>query len=144
MTICIVCSLSVEEECRKTTEILNLLGFDVVTPFGIQESQSLYLIQKQYLNIIESCDIVLVLPKYFVHNNSEQRHRVTEDYSIMDFVVGESVSYEIAYARKIGKPIIFGMLPFVEEKEEKKDVSGDDEVLCERSIFREGMEEESV
>ena len=69
--------------------------------------------QKQYLDLIESSDIVLVIPKYLNHGNGDAQ----EDYSEFDFEVGESVSYEIAYARKIGKPVIFGMLPFVEERE---------------------------
>lgn len=140
MKICIICSLSKEEACRKTTEILNLMGFDVVTPFGLQSSSSLYLIQKQYLDLIESCDIVLVIPKYLNHGIGE----VQEDYSEFRFEVGESVSYEIAYARKIGKPIIFGMLPFVEEKEVNYNVGGDYEVLCQGSLSWQSVEAKGV
>ena len=133
MKICIICSLSKEEECQKTTEVLKTMGFDVVNPFMFQEEYSLYSIQKEYLNQIESCDIVLAIPKYLVYNSSSgtpQKHRITEDFTVMDFIVGESTSYEIAYARKIGKPIIFGMLPFVEEKEVINNVCGDDAILC--------------
>lgn len=131
MKICIICSLSKEEECRKTTEVLNLLGFDVVSPFGVKEERCLHLIQKKYLELIDSCDMVLVIPKHLIYiDGRSEIRKVTEDYSMMDFVVGESVSYEIAYARRIGKPVIFGMLPFVEEKEDKENDSRLNEVSC--------------
>lgn len=138
--ICIICSLSKEEECKKVKEVLSLMGFSVQTPFDHQNFKSLYLIQKHYLGLIESCDIVLVIPKYLVHGVGE----LEENYSEFRFDVGESVSYEIAYARKIGKPVIFGMLPFVEEKEENKNVSGDDETLCQGSLFWQSVEAKGV
>lgn len=133
-----------EEECKKAERILTHLGFDVAIPFYFQSSLSLYLVQRQYLDQIEMCDMVLVIPKRFVHNDLNPRHTITEDYSTMNFIVGESVSYEIAYARKIGKPVIFGMLPFVEEKEEKEDVSGNDEALCQGSLFWQSVEAKGV
>lgn len=101
MNICIICSLKCEDECKKTKDVLINMGFDVVTPFDNQHG-SLFNIQLNYLHRIGQADIVLAIPKEI---DAQGQDWVS--------VFGESTTYELAYAIHIGKPVIFGVLPFI-------------------------------
>ena len=114
MKICIICSLSKEKECKKVEEFLKEKGFEVVTPFNLELGKNLYLIQRHYLEALESSDFVLVIPKYMDYHTEPGDDKWT-DHSEFGLIIGESVSYEIAYARKIGKPVLFSLLPFMVE-----------------------------
>lgn len=101
MKITIVCSLSSIEICDGVVKILESQGVDVSHPFEDQIG-SLYRIQRIYLKKIEEADIVLAIPKTTCMNEACSDEAKTEIISVF----GESTSYEIAYARHIGKPVI--------------------------------------
>ena len=107
MNICIVCSLSCESECRETKDILMNMGFDITTPFDGQVGP-LFDIQLNYLKEIDKADMVLVIPKRI-----DTKGTCNDNHCEWSAMVGESVSYEVAYAVHTNKPVIFGVLPFV-------------------------------
>lgn len=98
-TVCILCSLSSKEICEEATRTFEELGMSVHHPF-LDQNGSLYRIQRNYIRAIYDADIILVIPKKAAAN--EQMSDVTS--ILMSF--GESVSYEIATADFLNKPVI--------------------------------------
>lgn len=97
--VCIICSLGAKEVCEKAAGTFENLGMEVHHPF-LDQQGSLLRIQSNYLKAIEESDIVLVIPKSSTTDNQfNDGTKVTELY-------GESVSYEMAFALYLNKPII--------------------------------------
>lgn len=103
----IICSTSVSNyDCAKAVGIFKALDFEVFDPFKNNERnalKSLLEIQKEYLEEIDKCDLVIAISKKSelaaIEDTSDGITSIIENF-------GESVSYELAYARHIGKPII--------------------------------------
>lgn len=100
MKVCIICSLSNKEACDIAVNLFESLGIKVHHPF-LDQNGSLYKIQRQYLKAIDDSDIIVAIPKSSCMNNLdyEPKTKIVNSF-------GESVSYEIAYARHTGKPVI--------------------------------------
>lgn len=102
----IICSTSVSNyDCAKAVGIFKDLEFEVFDPFKNSEqntSKSLLEIQKEYLEAIDECDLVIAIPK----TSDLTTIQVSSNDTRIIELFGESVSYELAYARHIGKPII--------------------------------------
>lgn len=103
--IVVICSLTQKETCVKLVNLFKeKFGLDIYHPFLHQEG-SLYHIQKEYLKAIDACDLVIAIPKEL---ETMEGLKYTGKTVIKERF-GESVSYEMAYARHIGKPVmIFG------------------------------------
>lgn len=100
--VCILCSLSNKDACEKAAETFKNLGMEVYHPFldKVYKISGLYTIQKDYLKAIEEADIILAIPKQSILDEHYKDHSEITD------IFGESVSYEMAFARHINKPII--------------------------------------
>ena len=105
MNVCIICSLKNEEQCMDAVNILETIGMNVWHPFMHQNGEPLYLTYSNYLKRIDMADLVLALPKT-VSFHSCQTNSLELDF-------GESTTYEMAYANHAGKPVIFGLMPFI-------------------------------
>lgn len=97
--ICIICSLKAKEACMNLVDHFETIGLSVHHPFKHQ-SGGLYTIQKLYLEAIDKSDLIVAISKEVSINQlyNDSTHIIER--------FGESVSYELAYASHIGKPIV--------------------------------------
>lgn len=97
MIVTIISSLVNKEEIEAIKNFFKNQGCTAVNAPLEGQSKSLLEIDMDYLNKIDSSDFVIAIPKGISHeDHAGQIHK---------FLFGESVTYEIAYARHIGKPV---------------------------------------
>lgn len=100
--VVVICSLSSKDKCMEVVErFQKLFGEEVYHPF-LDQRGSLYRIQKNYLKMIDAADFVIAIPK---ESNTVEIDQVDPTTDI-NCNFGESTSYELAYARHIGKPVM--------------------------------------
>lgn len=102
MNIVIISSLSNEEDIKTLREVFQSFNggvFDVITPLDDQTG-SLCNLQLGYIEKIEGADLVVAIPKKRILNP------VADIGTTIEYIFGESTSYEIAIARHFNKPFV--------------------------------------
>lgn len=107
MNICIICSLQNKDQCLDLVSRLSAVGNNVSHPFVKQEG-SLLKIQRDYIYEIEKSDVVIVIPKNVIDDS-------VSDITAIAASIGESTSYELAYALRIGKIVLFDVRGLLED-----------------------------
>ena len=98
--VCIVCSISQKPICDHVRDYFEFLDFEVDTPFDDREG-SLYERQNRYYKKIDRANLLVVIPK-----EACLLQDCDGNGTDVQFKVGESVSYEIAIARRLHIPVI--------------------------------------
>lgn len=104
LNICIVCSVtSSRDVCERIVELFGSnADVAIYHPF-LNQSGSLYEIQKRYLQKIEAADLIIAIPKT---SYTDENCEASDEYTRLNSYFGESTSYEIAFAQHIGKPVV--------------------------------------
>lgn len=99
---------SVSSEAEKMDEVkIKIREIDppanIVTPVDAgRQDKSLLSIQYEYLKEIDKADFVIALPKNIFLG--------TDPDGILEVMFGESTTYEMAYTKHIGKPLLIWFL----------------------------------
>lgn len=115
--VCIVCSTSQKDICDHVRDYFEFLGFDVDDPFDDRDG-SLYERQNKYYKKIDRANLLVVIPK------EAWLLQKCENGTAPQLKVGESVSYEIAIAKRLKVPIVvWGETIFPDFEIENKEVT---------------------
>lgn len=114
LNICIICSAKSREVCDGVVELFGSnSNVGIYHPF-VNQSGSLYDIQKRYLQKIEAADLIIAIPKY---SYTDESCEASDEYTKLISCFGESTSYEMAFARHIDKPVMIwreGSFPIID------------------------------
>lgn len=99
MIATIIGSLSCKEKIMRAKERLESMGCQVYTPLENQGERPLIAIQRNYIDRIEEADLIIAIPKSIIPEDISEKAQYLVEF-------GESTSYEMAIAGKLGKEVV--------------------------------------